>query len=524
MMSVRRRPVVLCVLDGWGHRDDPHDNAIAAARTPNYTRLMQTCPVGFLDTSAESVGLPHGQMGNSEVGHMNLGAGRVVEQLLPRIDTASGAGFTENAGLQKFIAALKESRGTAHVMGLLSTGGVHSHLDHFAPLVQAVARAGIPVRMHAFTDGRDTPPKSALDQFAEFEARVANLGNFKFATVIGRYFAMDRDRRWDRTERAFHAIAQAEGQAAITPRAAIEAAYARGETDEFIQPTVIGHYRGINEGDGILVVNFRSDRVRQTLSALVEPEFEGFARAMRPKLAVAAGMTDYSEALSARLITLFPQQPLHGTLGEIVSRAGKKQLRIAETEKYAHVTFFFNGGEETQFAGEDRILVPSPKVATYDLKPEMSAVELTDRLVAAVVTGTYDFILVNYANADMVGHSGILEAATKAIETVDACLGRLETAVVKTGGVLFITADHGNAEMMRDNSTGQPHTAHTTNPVPAILVNAPAEITGLAHGRLADVAPTLLPFLGLEQPAAMTGKNLLVMNAAVAAKRAGRAV
>ena len=501
-------PVVLCVLDGWGYREEPKDNAVAIARTPVYDRLLRTCPLSFLATSSEEVGLPAGQMGNSEVGHMNLGGGRTVQQVLPRIDAASDRGFAQNDGMRKLIEAVKATGGTCHLMGLLSAGGVHAHMHHFPPLVRTLANAGIPVALHVFTDGRDAPPKSVLEYLDSFEREVAGIEGFRIASVSGRYFTMDRDQRWGRCARGYKAIAEGEGLAATSARAAIEAAYERGESDEFIQPTVIGNYSGMRDGDGFLMANFRADRVRQILDALVDPKFSGFARPRMIDFSAAAGLAEYSDALSTRLITLFPQEELVNTMGELVARAGGRQLRIAETEKYAHVTFFFNGGKETVFTGEDRILVPSPKVRTYDQKPEMSAPELTDRLVEAIASGNYDFILVNYANADMVGHTGDLAAAVRAVETLDACLGRLEAAVVHAGGVLFVTADHGNAELMRDEATGQAHTAHTTFPVPALLVNAPAGVS-LASGRLADVAPTLLPFLGIAQPKEMDGKSML---------------
>ena len=511
---------MLCVLDGWGHREEPRDNAIAAAQTPVWDRLVRTSPMTYLATSAKEVGLPEGQMGNSEVGHMNLGAGRTVMQVLPRIDDASMQGYAGNAGLQQFITALKKSGGTAHMLGLLSPGGVHSHMEHFPTMVKSVVAAGVPVALHLFADGRDTPPKSVLEYLSWFEAQLNGLGGVRFATVSGRYFTMDRDQRWDRVSKGYAAIVAAHGVQAADAQAAIEDAYARGKNDEFIEPTVLAGYRGMANGDGVLMLNFRADRAREILSALVEPAFDGFARGKVLTLAVAAGMTEYSDALSKRLLTLFPQERLTHTMGELLSRAGYRQLRIAETEKYAHVTFFFNGGDEAVFAGEDRILVPSPKVATYDLKPEMSAFEVTDKLVDAIRSGTYDFILVNYANADMVGHTGIMSAAIRAVETVDACLGRLEAAVVAQGGVLLITADHGNIELMKDDATGQAHTAHTMCPVPAVLVNAPENITGLASGRLADIAPTLLPFLGLTQPREMDGRSLLRVSGVVAKRAA----
>jgi 2,3-bisphosphoglycerate-independent phosphoglycerate mutase len=504
----RPRPVVLCILDGWGHRTDPDHNAILDARTPVWDRLMATCPHALLDASELEVGLPSGQMGNSEVGHMNLGAGRVVLQELVRIDQAvADSSIAKTAAFQDFAAKLRRSGGTAHVMGLLSPGGVHSHQDHMAALVKSLAEAGVPVAVHAFLDGRDTPPKSALGYLAEFEAAIAGARNARIATVSGRYYAMDRDKRWDRVALAYAALVDAEGERAPDARAAIEAGYAAGTSDEFVKPTAIAGYAGMQDGDGVLMANFRSDRAREILTALLDPAFDGFTRDRVVAFAAAAGLVEYSEALNAFLSTLFPPQRLTNVMGDVVARAGLKQLRIAETEKYAHVTFFFNGGEEGEFPGEQRILVPSPKVATYDLKPEMSAYEVTDKLVAAIDGGSFDFIVVNYANTDMVGHTGNLDAAIKAVEAVDKCLGRLEAAVRKAGGVLLITADHGNAEQMLDRTTGQPHTAHTLNLVPVVLVGAGK--VALRNGRLADVAPTLLEIMGLPRPAEMTGKLLI---------------
>jgi 2,3-bisphosphoglycerate-independent phosphoglycerate mutase len=502
------RPVVLCVLDGWGWRTETDGNAIAQAPTPNWDAMVAHGPMGLLDASAHEVGLPEGQMGNSEVGHMNLGAGRVVMQDLPRIDQAIADGeLAENQTLLRFIDRLKRSGGTCHLMGLVSPGGVHSHQKQIAALARIVAGAGVPVRIHAFLDGRDTPPRSADGYIANLLADIG--GQATVATVCGRYFAMDRDKRWDRVARAYDMLMDAEGTRAPDAEAAVAAAYAEGEDDEFVTPRIVGDYAGMADGDGVLMANFRADRVREILTALLDPAFDGFARMRVVKFAAAAGMTEYSEALNPFLLTLFPPGELRDTLGEIVATAGLKQLRIAETEKYAHVTFFLNGGEEKQYPGEERILVPSPKVATYDLQPEMSAPEVTDKLVAAIADGRFDLIVVNYANGDMVGHTGKLDAAMQAAAAVDACLGRLAKAVTKAGGVLLITADHGNAENMHDPTTGQPHTAHTMNVVPAVLVNAPAGIAGLRRGRLADVAPTLLALMHLPQPQAMTGQSLL---------------
>jgi 2,3-bisphosphoglycerate-independent phosphoglycerate mutase len=508
------RPVVLCVLDGWGHRDECQDNAICLANDPNYRRMMAMCPRAFLATSGAAVGLPEGQMGNSEVGHMNLGAGRIVVQELVRIETALADGtVASSAAMRGLIAALKASGGTCHLMGLLSPGGVHSHQDHMAALARTVDGAGVPVAIHAFLDGRDTPPAAAKDYLAKFLGDIAGLARARIATVSGRYYAMDRDKRWERIELAYDALVDANGERADDSIAAVDQAYARAITDEFVRPTVTSGYTGMKDGDGVLMANFRADRARQMLSALLDPGFDGFRRKRVVRFAAAAGLVEYSEPLAKLMSAIFPPQRLDNIFGEVIAKAGMKQLRIAETEKYAHVTFFFNGGEEKPLPGEDRVLVPSPKVATYDLKPEMSAPEVTDKLVAAIEAGSYDFILVNYANADMVGHTGRLDAAIKAIETLDICLGRLEDAVRARGGTLLITADHGNAEMMRDPETGEPHTAHTLGAVPLILVGPHADTRRLADGRLADVAPTMLDLLGLPQPKEMTGHSLIVAEA-----------
>jgi 2,3-bisphosphoglycerate-independent phosphoglycerate mutase len=504
------RPVVLCILDGWGERADKADNAILDADTPRWHEFLKTSPHAQLQASEHYVGLPDGQMGNSEVGHMNLGAGRVVTQDLPRIDKAVADGsIAKNQALQEFIARVKKSNGTAHLMGLVSPGGVHSHQDHIVAVAKALSAAGLPVAIHAFLDGRDTPPKSADGYVAKLLADVADSKNVRIATVSGRYYAMDRDKRWDRVGKAYEALVDAKGGRAADAKAAIAQSYTAGKTDEFMLPAIIGDYAGMKDGDGVICANFRADRVREILTALVDADFKDFPRARVVRFAAAAGMAEYSETLSHLLLTLFPPQDLSDTFGEVVSLAGLTQLRIAETEKYAHVTFFFNGGREEEFPGESRILVPSPKVATYDLKPEMSAPEVTDKLVEAIDSGKFDVVVVNYANTDMVGHSGDLKAAVKAVETVDQCLGRLADAVKRAGGTMLITADHGNAEMMRDPTTGEPHTAHTTNPVPLILVNPPANVGGISNGQLSDIAPTLLRLLDIPQPKAMTGHALV---------------
>ena len=507
------RPVVLCILDGWGYMPNGKSNSIKLAHTPNWNRLTEHAPHGTIEASEHNVGLPDGQMGNSEVGHMNLGAGRVVMQELPRIDAAIKDGsLAREPAIGKFIAALKRTGGTAHLLGLMSPGGVHAHQRHIAALARILAEAGIKVAVHAFLDGRDTPPKSAGEYLAAFKQAIRGEKGIAVATVIGRFYAMDRDNRWDRVEAAYHALASAKGAKFDDAIEAVEASHQEDVIDEFVKPVVIGEYTGMKDGDGIFMANYRSDRAREILAALLDPKFAKFERGTPVKFAAALGMVEYSTELKPLLDTVFPPDGLENTFGQIVSRAGWKQLRIAETEKYAHVTFFFNGGREELFDGEERILVPSPKVATYDLKPEMSAFEVTDKLVDAIEGGTFDVVVVNYANADMVGHSGNLEAAKKAVEAVDTCLGRLAEAVTKANGTLLITADHGNVEQMTDPVTGQPHTAHTTNPVPLVLINGPAWVKAIAphHGKLADIAPTLLALLGLPQPKEMTGSSLLV--------------
>ena len=509
-MNARPRPLVLCILDGWGERQKADDNAIEIARTPNWHGLKARWPHAQLQASEHYVGLPDGQMGNSEVGHTNIGAGRVVLQDLPRIDAAIAEGKRATMpGLCDFIGKLKESRGTAHLMGLMSPGGVHSHQRQIAALARILAEAGVPVAVHAFLDGRDTPPKTAVLYVRQFQEDVAGLRDLRIATLCGRYYAMDRDKRWDRVEKAYRAIVAGVGERTDDPLQAVEAAYARAETDEFVTPTAIAGYVGMRDGDGLLIANFRADRIREIATALLDPEFSGFTREKRVAFCAALGLVEYSTELNRFLATLFPPENLNDSFGEVVSRAGLTQLRVAETEKYAHVTFFFNGGRELVFPGEERILVPSPKVATYDQQPEMSAPEVTDKVVEAIRSGRFDAIVMNYANADMVGHTGRIDAATKAVETIDFCLGRLSEAVEQAGGTLVITADHGNAEMMRDRETGEPHTAHTLNPVPFVVVNPPAEIGHLENGRLSDIAPTLLDILGLTTPAAMTGHSLI---------------
>lgn len=504
----RPKPVVLLILDGWGHREDPADNALALARLPHWRALQATCPHTLIHTEGRFVGLPEGQMGNSEVGHMNLGAGRIVYQDLTRIDAAIEDGsFFGNAELQSACAAARGDGATLHLIGLLSPGGVHSHENHIFAMLELARRAGVPrVAVHALLDGRDTPPRSAEPSLRKLQALCAALGNARIASIGGRYFAMDRDHRWERVRRGWDAIVEAQAQFhaddAIT---VLQAAYARGENDEFVAPTALAGAQPMRDGDAVVFMNFRADRARQLSAAFVAPEFDGFA-ARRPALSRFVCLTEYDAKLPAPVA--FPPDDLRHTLGEILAERGLTQLRIAETEKYAHVTFFFSGGRETPFAGEERILVPSPKVATYDLQPEMSCPEVTACLLDAIASGRFDAIVCNLANPDMVGHSGILEAAILAAEAVDLAIGRISDAVRAAGGALLITADHGNLEMMRDPVTGQPHTAHTVGPVPLVYVGA-RRATLREGGALRDVAPTLLDLLGMPQPVEMTGSSLL---------------
>jgi len=508
--SLRPRPAVLCILDGWGERQATDANAIALAPTPNWDRMVRQWPKSTLDASAIDVGLPAGQMGNSEVGHLNIGAGRVVLQDLPRIDAAIANGSLEkSAELLGFIEKLKASGGACHLLGLVSPGGVHAHQDHIVRLAEIVAAAGVTVHLHANLDGRDTPPTSAAEYMTEIAGRIDQIDGAQISTICGRYYAMDRDKNWDRVVRAYNLLVAGDGTAHDDPVAAIQASYAADVGDEFVLPVAIGEYAGMADGDGLLMANFRADRAREILTALADPDFDGFERDHPIKFAARLGMVEYSDHLNPLFPAIFPSIDLADTLGQVISDAGLRQLRIAETEKYAHVTFFFNGGREATFDGEERILVPSPKVATYDLQPEMSAPEVTDKLVDAIKSDSFDLIIVNFANGDMVGHTGILNAAMKAAETLDASLGRLEAAVVDAGGVMIVTADHGNCEMMVDPQTGGPHTAHTLNDVPLILVNPPADDLQVRHGRLADLAPTLLQLMGLPQPPVMTGKSLI---------------
>ncbi|SFX39344.1 2,3-bisphosphoglycerate-independent phosphoglycerate mutase [Marinospirillum alkaliphilum] len=510
-MSSRRTPTALIILDGYGDNPSPDNNAIFHARTPVMDRLRAELPTSQINTDGMHVGLPDGQMGNSEVGHMNLGAGRVVYQDFTRVTQAIRDGsFYDNAALCEAVDQATSHKGAVHLMGLLSPGGVHSHEEHlFAMAELAVKRGASQVYLHAFLDGRDMPPRSAEASLLAADEAFRKLGTGRVASLVGRYYAMDRDNRWDRVEKAYNLLTL--GQAEFSAESAVaglQAAYARDENDEFVQPTVIGQPVQIEDGDAVIFMNFRADRAREISRAFVEPEFKGFARRAWPRLSRFVMLTQYADDIPAA--AAFPPENLSNTFGEYLASLGKTQLRIAETEKYAHVTFFFSGGREQPFEGETRILVQSPQVATYDLQPEMSAPEVTERLVQAILSGDYDAIICNYANGDMVGHTGDFAAAVKAVEALDACIGRVIEALQQVNGQCFITADHGNAEQMLDESTGQAQTAHTTFPVPLIyLPPAGRKARLLDGGRLSDIAPTLLKAMGLPQPPEMTGHPLV---------------
>ncbi|WP_342076846.1 2,3-bisphosphoglycerate-independent phosphoglycerate mutase [Yoonia sp. SS1-5] len=498
------KPVVLCILDGWGARDATDGNAPKLAQTPNFDRIMQG-PHAQLLTHGRDAGLPTGQMGNSEVGHTNIGAGRVVAMDLGQIELAIEDGsFAKADALQAFAAKLRQSGGAAHLMSVVSDGGVHGHWEHCVAAAHALVDAGVPVVVHAITDGRDVAPSSAPTYLQKLQDALPR--NTTIATVIGRYYAMDRDNRWDRVQTAFAAMVDGQGDRADTAASAIQTAHDAGKTDEFIPATVIGDYAGIAPEDGFFCLNFRSDRAREILAALADPDFDGFER-KQPALAARLGMVTYSDRHDAWFDTVFPKRDIQNTLGAWVAKKGLRQFRLAETEKYPHVTFFFNGGIETPADGEDRYMPKSPNVATYDLQPEMSAPEVTARFVQAIGEG-YDLIITNYANPDMVGHTGDLNAAIKACEAVDQGLGQVLEALQAAGGAMVVTADHGNCEVMIDPETGGAHTAHTTNPVPVALVGGPTNAT-LRDGRLADLAPTLLDLMGLDLPPEMTGRSLI---------------
>lgn len=507
MAKLKNAPVALIIMDGYGNGKtcDPN-NAIQIAKTPVIDSLRQNFPSTHIQASGEFVGLPNGQMGNSEVGHTNIGAGRIIYQALTRITKAIKDGdFFKNEALVSVASKAKANGGALHLMGLVSPGGVHSHSEHLYGLLQFAKNQGFKdVYVHAFLDGRDVDPSSAAEYVAELESKIAEIGCGKIASLSGRYYAMDRDNRWDRVQKAYEAIALGKGVATDDAVAGVKASYANEVTDEFVVPAVVGDYKGMKDGDGVVFFNFRPDRARELTHAFTDVEFSGFERKAL-KLSFVT-MTQYEEGLNVKVA--YPPESITNTLGEVISKNGMTQLRIAETEKYAHVTFFFNGGVEEPYKGEDRILVPSPKVATYDLQPEMSAIEVTDKVVEAIKSGKYDFIILNYANGDMVGHTGVIEAAVKAVETVDTCVGRFVEAIREVGGEVCITADHGNADQMVDPETGAPFTAHTTNPVPFIVVSD--RVGWIASdGALCDIAPTLLTLAGMEIPAEMTGTPMV---------------
>ncbi|WP_257293878.1 2,3-bisphosphoglycerate-independent phosphoglycerate mutase [Endozoicomonas sp. YOMI1] len=509
-MTDKRTPTALIILDGYGYREEKDSNAILAAKTPVMDRLWQENPHSFVSGSGMDVGLPSGQMGNSEVGHMNLGAGRVVYQELTRITKAiQDGGFYENEVITGVVDKAIHAGKAVHIMGLVSPGGVHSHEDHIHAMVELVTRRGAKeVYVHAFLDGRDTPPRSAESSLAKLDAMLQEKGIGRVASLIGRYYAMDRDNRWDRVQQAYDLITDGQaGFAAATAVEGLKAAYERDENDEFVKATVIGAEAArLNDGDALVFMNFRADRAREITRAFVDQGFDGFQRSRVADLAGFVMLTQYSADIHAPCA--FPPSELVNTLGEYMEKLGKTQLRIAETEKYAHVTFFFSGGREEPFDGEKRVLVASPKVATYDLQPEMSAPEITDRLTQEIRSGEHDLIVCNYANCDMVGHTGDFNAAVKAVEAVDESIGRVLEALEAVGGQCLITADHGNAEQMEDPTTGQAHTAHTCELVP--LVYAGPQSIQLKNGILSDLAPTLLALMSVEQPAEMSGKSLLV--------------
>ena len=500
------KPVILIIMDGFGESDQLDGNAIASAKTPNIDRLARSYPKTTLGAAGLDVGLPPGQMGNSEVGHLNLGAGRIVYQDYTRINLAIEDGsFFDNSVLTAAMDALKARGAALHLMGLLSDGGVHSHNSHLYALLRLARARGIErVRIHAILDGRDVPPRSALGYFRQLEEEIRSAGVGNVATVAGRYYSMDRDRRWERTKLAYRAMTTGDGLRAPGPEEAVEAGYRRGEDDEFLKPTVVDPQGMVEDGDAVIFFNFRPDRARQITKAFTTPDFCEFETKEMTVSFVC--MTEYQESIEAAVA--FPAEHLTDTLGDVVSRAGLLQLRIAETEKYAHVTFFFNGGREEASPGEDRLLIPSPKVATYDQKPEMSAFLVTDAVVGKIKEDSYDLIVLNYANSDMVGHTGIFEAAVEAVEVVDECVGRVASEVLARGGAVLLTSDHGNAEKMEDRTTGQHHTAHTSNRVPFVLVKDGERARLRDRGILADVAPTVLELMGLLPPPAMTGRSL----------------
>ncbi len=505
-----KKTTLLCILDGWGHRIETEFNAIASANTPNWDKISAKYPKNLLNTSGKFVGLPDGQMGNSEVGHMNIGCGRIMLQLLPKINQAiSENNIIQKEEFQDFVTKIHKSGGVCHLLGLLSDGGVHGHIDHLIYLAKQLARLNIKVKIHGFLDGRDVAQKSALKFLDYLQKQIKEQNNIEIATLAGRYFGMDRDNNWDRIAKNYTAISQAEGIKVTDFKEKIESYYQEGITDEFIPPLIAENYQAIAAGDGLFITNFRADRARQIIRSFLANEFDGFARKQH-QFAAILGMAEYANDIDQYLPILFPSKIPQNTLADIISAQGLRQLHIAETEKYAHVTFFFNGGVEEPKAREERILIASPNVKTYDLQPEMSAPKVTAQLIEALKSGKYDFIVVNFANPDMVGHSGVWQAAISAVEQIDESLGKLEREIIAIGGNMLITADHGNIEYMFDKNTNQPHTAHTLNPVPLILVS-PLNFN-LNSGSLCDIAPTILELMSIKKPKEMTGKSLLEKN------------
>ena len=504
-----RRWVVLCVLDGWGHRESSENNAVALGFTPHFDRLWRTGPRGLLRASGQAVGLQEGQVGNSEVGHLTLGAGRIIPQDLPKISQAiAQGGLRDHPVLERLSSRLKETKGRCHLLGLISPGGVHAHCDHITAIVKELSSREIPLILHLITDGRDVLPMSAGTYVRQFLDQIKDCSAVSIGTLSGRYYAMDRNRYWDRVALAYAAIVEGKGRGMKDPLEGIERSYREGVTDEFIEPRVMEGYGGMREGDGLVSGNFREDRIRQILRAILEDDFMEFERGGRPRPCFAVGLRRYGAGLERWMESLFYPETVRLGLGEALSLRRRRQLRIAETEKYPHVTYFFNGGREEIWEGEDRILLPSPNAATYDQTPEMSSSLITDRVVEEIGKDAYDFILLNYASPDMVGHTGNQGATIRAVESVDRCLGRLERAVAERGGILIVTADHGNCDRMRDPLSGSPDTAHTDSLVPIILVNG----TGVLRegGGLADVAPTILALMDVDKPSVMTGSSLLV--------------
>ena len=509
MKNTKKKPIVLCIMDGWGINENTENNAVALAKTPNVDFLTKTFPYSTLDASGADVGLPIGQVGNSEVGHMNLGSGRVVLQTLPKINKAfENNEIEKNNNFQNFLLNHNKNK-TVHLLGLCSDGGVHSHSRHMIEMSKLLEKNKCKTWLHIFSDGRDCSPKQLGQHIKKFEMSLPK--NIKIASLVGRYYSMDRDNRWERIKKAFDLIVYGKHDRKFPNISeGLEEAYKNNETDEFISPTLIGNYKGFEDGDSLIMVNFRADRVRELLTALLDPTFREFEKGTNtPILSNNLGMTEYSTELSKFINSIFVKENIKNTLGEVISKANLKQLRLAETEKYPHVTFFFNGGEETVYPGETRVMIPSPKISTYDLQPEMSAKKVEIKLISSIKNKTYDLIVINFANPDMVGHTGDLKAAIKAVETVDSAIGNIKDTIIKYDGLMLLTADHGNCEIMFDETMNLPHTSHTCNKVPLILISKNKNYK-LRDGRLADIAPTILELISIKKPENMSGESLLV--------------